>query len=340
MGNELVVAFLASKRYLILYIIFGFLSLVVQFIVNYVLYNFFNLEIYYLGVIFSILTAFYLNVRYNFYIKKKLLTRALILFFIVSNVSYFIQEYLMTIISVPYFQSMFIVSGLTFWIFYLFHKALSFKNKTQIGVAIHLNKKEKLENIYNQIINFPDFIHIDLISEDYNNMNISTDLDVISEIEKFWPDKPKQVHLMTNTPFEYIKKINNEKYTYFIDANLIEEYLLNLDELSKFNIGFTILINSSLEEVNKAIAINNELLVLCIEKGGFSGQVFSEKAYKLIDYIEKNNDISKVTIDGGVNLDIVKNTNFVKYVSASNILTSLHPVSKIFDMRNARKYEV
>lgn len=339
MGNELV-SFLASKRYLLLYIIFGIISLIVQFIVNYVLYYFLDLEIYYLGVICSIFTAFYLNVRYNFYIKKRLLIRALILFFIVSNISYFIQEYIKTFLDIPYFQSMFLVSGSTFWIFYLIHKLSSFKSRTQIGVAIHLSKKEKLENIYEEIINFPDFVHIDLISDDYNNQNIATEISLISKIEKLWPKKPKQVHLMTNNPFEYIQKIANEKYTYFIDVNFIYEYIINADKLSNFKIGFTILINSSTEEINKAIELGNELLILCIDKPGFSGQIFSQNAYELIDYIDKNNKGSEVTIDGGVNIDIVKNTNFVKYASASHILTSLHPAGKIFDMRNAKKYEV
>ena len=113
----------------------------------------------------------------------------------------------MTLITIPYFQSMFVVSGVTFWIFYLLHKTLSFKNNTHIGLALHLNEKEKLEEIYNEIRNFPDFIHIDLISKDYNSNNISVDLTLISKIENLWPLKHKQVHLMTHQPFRYIKEI-------------------------------------------------------------------------------------------------------------------------------------
>ena len=339
MANDLIFAFLSSKRYLIVYIFFGFLSLIIQFIVNYILYNFFDIEIFYIGVICSIFTAFYLNVKFNFYIKKHLLSRSLILFFIVSNVSYLIQEYLMTLINVPYFQSMFVVSGLTFWLFYLLHKTFSFKNKTHIGLALHLNKNEKIEDIYSEIKNFPDFIHIDLISEDYNSNNISVDLDLISNIEYLWPRKPKQVHLMTNKPFEYIEKINNTDYVYFLDVNFIEQYKQNFHEFSKFSIGFTILIDSSKKDIEEALSLDNELMVLCIEEPGLSAQMFSEKAYELIDYIEKNKINSEVTIDGGVDLDIVKNTSFNKYVSASSILTSLHPIGKIFELRYAKNYE-
>ncbi|RPG63470.1 MAG: hypothetical protein CBD98_000835, partial [Flavobacteriaceae bacterium TMED238] len=75
---------------------------------------------------------------------------------------------------------------------------LSFKSRTQIGVAIHLNENEKLEKIYKEISNFPDFVHIDLISKDYNEQNTATDLSLITKIEQFWPNKSKQVHLMTN----------------------------------------------------------------------------------------------------------------------------------------------
>tara|TARA_Y100000741_G_C18200619_1_gene537437 strand:- start:3 stop:743 length:741 start_codon:yes stop_codon:yes gene_type:complete len=245
----------------------------------------------------------------------------------------------MKLIDVPYFQSMFLVSGLTFWFFYFLHKTFSFKNKSQIGLALHLNKNEKIEDIYNQIRNFPDFIHIDLISEDYNSQNISTDINLISKIENLWPKKTKQVHLMTNNPIEYIKKINNTKYIYFIDINFVKEYQLNLNELSKFNIGFTILMNSSRKELDEALSLDNELMLLCVDKPGMSGQMFSENAYDIIQYIDKNINKSKITIDGGVNLDIIKNTSFNKYVSASNILTSLHPIGRIFELRYAKNYE-
>ena len=339
MASDLLFAFLSSKRYLVVYIFIGFFSLVIQFVVNYLLYNFFDIEIFYIGVICSIFTAFYLNVKYNFYVKKHLLFKSLIIFFVVSHISYFIQENLMKLIDVPYFQSMFLVSGLTFWFFYFLHKTFSFKNKSQIGLALHLNKNEKIEDIYNQIRNFPDFIHIDLISEDYNSQNISTDINLISKIENLWPKKTKQVHLMTNNPIEYIKKINNTKYIYFIDINFVKEYQLNLNELSKFNIGFTILMNSSKKEMDEALSLDNELMLLCVDKPGMSGQMFSENAYDIIQYIDKNINKSKITIDGGVNLDIIKNTSFNKYVSASNILTSLHPIGRIFELRYAKNYE-
>ena len=340
MGNNLIYSFLLSKRYLVVYIFFGILSLIAQFIVNYTLFIFFDSNAFYIGVIVSIFTAFYLNVKYNFYIKRHLLSRSLILFFIISNLSYFIQEYLRTFISISYFQSMFLISGVTFWLFYLLHKAFSFKNKTHIGLALHLNKNEKIEEIYNNIKNFPDFIHIDLISEDYNNKNISVDLTLISEIEALWPSKPKQVHLMTNDPFEYIQKINNTDYTYFIDLDYIQKYKDHIDQFSKLNIGFTILIGSSVKQIDEAIELGNELMFLCVEEPGLSGQVFSEKSYELIDYVKKNNLHSKVTIDGGVDLEVIKNTTFNNYVSASHILTSLHPIGKIFELRYAKNYEL
>jgi len=340
MANNLIYAYLSSKRYLIAYIFFGFISLIAQFVVNYILYNFFDIKIFYIGVMVSILTAFYLNVKFNFYIKKHLLSRSLVLFFIVSNISYLIQEYLMTLITIPYFQSMFVVSGLTFWIFYLLHKTFSFKNNTHIGLALHLNEKEKVEEIYNEIRNFPDFIHIDLISKDYNSKNISVDLRLISKIENLWPMKHKQVHLMTHQPFKYIKEINNPDYFYFIDVQYIQEYIDNLDEFLEFNIGFTILMGSSTKEIDEAIALGNELMLLCVDEAGLSGQRFSKNAYDLMDYVEKNNLTSKVTIDGGVDLDIVKNTSFNSYVSASHILTSLHPIGKIFELRYAKNYEL
>jgi hypothetical protein len=129
MANNLIYTFLSSKRYLVVYIFFGILSLIAQFIVNYTLYIFFDSSAFYTGVIVSIFTAFYLNVKYNFYIKRHLLSRSLVLFFIISNLSYLIQEYLRTFISISYFQSMFFISGVTFgfFIYYIKHLVLKIK---------------------------------------------------------------------------------------------------------------------------------------------------------------------------------------------------------------------
>jgi pentose-5-phosphate-3-epimerase len=145
---------------------------------------------------------------------------------------------------------------------------------------------------------------------------------------------------MTNDPFEFIQKIDNSDYTYFIDIDHIQKYKDHFDQFSQFNIGFTILIGSSTKQIDEAVEIGNELMFLCVEEPGLSGQVFSENSYKLIDYVKKKNLNSKVTIDGGVDLEVVKSTTFNNYVSASHILTSLHPIGKIFELRYAKKYEI
>ncbi len=239
-----------------------------------------------------------------------------------------------------YFKYRMLVSGVTFIVFYFIHKLITFKDKTTIGLAIHLNNQENVQDLFDKVKNFPDFIHIDLISEDYNDKNVSVEIDLIDQIESKWPSKPKQVHLMSRDPLSYIKKINKADFTYFIDIEFLQEYEKQLNEFSNFKIGFTVLMDSSTEEINKAIDMNTEVLILSIDNPGFSGQKFSEKAYKIINYFDKNYDFSKITLDGGVNIEVIKKAGLKKYVSASNILNSLHPVGRIFELRNASKYEL
>lgn len=339
MVKNRLVAYLTSKKYLLAYVFIGLVSILFELIVNIFLSSFLKINYFYFGVLCSIAFSFYFNFKYNFSLRKELLAKALILFFIISNISYFTQMFIIQFDNNLYFQYRILVSGATFSIFYLIHKILTFKEKTIIGLAIHLNNNENIEDLFNKVKNFPDFIHIDLISPDYLVGANSTELNLIEQIEHKWPKKPKQVHLMSKKPLEYIKKINNKQYTYFIDIDYLNEYISVSDKFTDYNIGFTILIDSTLAKVNQAIKLNKELLVLSIEKPGYSGQLFSEKALSTIEYLKNNYNLSKITLDGGVNIEVVKKVKLNKYVSASNILNSLHPVTRIYELRNANKYD-
>ena len=55
-----------------------------------------------------------------------------------------------------------------FWIAYFFHSKFSFKDFKKVGVAIYANGVEDIPQIFNEIANFPDFIHVDIVDQTVN----------------------------------------------------------------------------------------------------------------------------------------------------------------------------
>ena len=71
-----------KNRFLILYVTFGFLSLLVENFVRIFLNNFFNLNIANIAAIFvGIFLAYYLNVKFNFKVPVQRLRISMLYFF-------------------------------------------------------------------------------------------------------------------------------------------------------------------------------------------------------------------------------------------------------------------
>ena len=110
-------------RFFFGYVIIGFFSLVVEFLI----FNFFNnfqnhlILNSLLSVLTGILFSFWFNVRYNFKVSKTKRNRSLYYFLIISFSSYLIQVFLINRFEthLSYEKLRIITSGSFFWIAYL-----------------------------------------------------------------------------------------------------------------------------------------------------------------------------------------------------------------------------
>ena len=76
---------------------------------------------------------------------------------------------------------------------------------------------------------------------------------------------------------------------------------------------------------------SSALLILSVDRPGFSGQNFNFKAFNYIDFFNNLDFRQKfrICIDGGVNKNIVKILDVDDVVSNSSILGSLDPAGEI-----------
>ena len=118
-----------KNRFLILYITFGFLSLLVENFVRIFLINFFNLNITNIVAIFvGIFLAYFLNVKFNFKVPVQRLRISMLYFFLVSIFSITIQFFFGNLTNLNFIQNRYLISAIFFIVAYFLHRRFTFKD--------------------------------------------------------------------------------------------------------------------------------------------------------------------------------------------------------------------
>lgn len=330
-----------------MYIVFGIVSLFVEILIYSFLKdklnNLFSSSI--IGLIFGIMVSFWLNIRYNFKISYSKRNRALKYFVLIALFSYLIQILFINTLQkyLSYELSRLIISGILFWIAYLLHKKLSFKDYKKVGIAIYANGVENIDFIYNKVNNYPDFIHVDIIDETFKKNHKKVLAYKLEVIRAHWKNKFIEAHIMSKNPKKWINKISQYVDRIYVHLD-IEEDIYELQKIiiqNKCEFGIVIQNQSQLEKVDEYIKIVDSILVLSINKPGYSGQKFSLESLKLIGKLNSNKLRSKfsLNVDGGINTEIVKLIKADYVVSGSYVLNSKTPIKAIMILQTSSQYE-
>ncbi len=334
--------YLYKNRFLLLYILFGFLSLSSELILRNLLQNIIDTNLAnFLAVGSGILIAYFLNVNFNFKVPKNRIKISIIYFVLVSLLSIFIQYTIGNFTQINFFQNRFLLSGALFFIAYLLHRKITFRDYQKVGIAIHLNKINIIDDIYNLVGNYPDFIQADLIDSTYNKDNVSIDLEKLDEIASKWPGKKIQLHIMSKNPSEWINKVKNRDLEIFFHQNDGQNPIQIKNNFAELNIGIVVEHDNTEAELKNMIQEFNNIMILCIEKAGESGQKFSDKydpiIKKLIDLTK--NKKNKITLDGGMTPNIASKYNVAEVVTASSVLGNPKSKLQIINFQTSQKYE-
>ncbi len=329
------------------YVLIGVFSIFCELLIRQILLQLFS-EILYINLVslfIGILIAFYLNYKINFKIPRLYFFYSFFFFFTISFSSYFIQNFLKDIfenINLEYNLSRFIYSGIIFIIIYYLHLKISFRFSTKVGLAIYLNKNEKVKEIYNLVELYPDFIHLDLIDKTFSGKDKSPDFENLKLIKKLWPTHKIHLHIMSTKPEKYIEKIIDFTDLIFVHYEVyLEKYKL-FEEIIKIKnkkIGIALHVKNNYEELNYLPNNINEILILAINNPGISGQVFDNRTHGLINKLNvfPNRKKFNITIDGGINEKLISKLNCERVVSNSSILHSKNPKIQILNFQTFSK---
>ena len=330
-------------RFFYIFIIIGFASLIIEFIVYNILINF-NLNSdasSFLGLIIGVIFAFYLNFFFNFEIHKSKITKAFTIFVIICFFSWSFQKFLSIYIvvdNISYELKRLTTSGLFFIIAYYLHRNFSFREFKRVGVAFYLAKSLKLKKIFNIIGDNTNFIHVDIVDKSFSKSKVINKIHMLEEIKNIWPKQEIHTHIMSKKPTKWIRQIISHSDLILVQWETNE----NLNKIRKSIIsknkkfGVAITLKTSPKKILPILKKASALLILSIDKPGFSGQNFN---YKAFEYIEFFNNLSfrnkfRICVDGGVNKNIVKILNVDDVVSNSSILDSDDPLNEIASLQS------
>ena len=329
-------------NFFIRYCLIGFVSISIELLLRKLLLEinskifFFSFVPLFVGIIF----AFICNVTFNFKIPRYYYKRSFFYFSIISISSFTFQYFLSKFIlfqSFNYEFTRFFISGTVFLIAYNFHIKYSFAKNKKVGVAIYLDNKENIEDIFNKVGFYPDYIHVDFVDKTMNSNVGEPDFNKFLEIKKKWPNHRIESHIMSKKPSKYIDKFATYSdviyFHYEIDEN--KETVKELINNHKIKSGLVLHASNEYKNIISLVDSYKEILVLCIEKPGESGQEFIENSNNLIDKINnlKTRNKFNLCVDGGLSQKNIIKIDCEKIVSASNVFKNINPKKQIKNLQ-------
>lgn len=332
-----------------MYILFGFLSLVIELIISKFLfyYKLPFLPSTFFAFAFGLFTAFFLNVRFNFHITPAKRKKALLYFSLISTLSFCIQLFLRSNIQRYGYDmdsSRFVIAGSFFMISYVLHRRLSFREYKKVGVAIYADGVEDIKLIFNKISNISDFIHIDIVDKTYNPNCKDVKAYRAEVVRAYWQNKKIEVHIMSRNPSVWLDDLIPYVDVIYVHPTMDENLSEVIDKINfnKVEAGIALSVYEPLEIIDSYIEEKKikHVLLLTIPQPGFSGQKFDASALPLLEKLNshKNRTEFEICVDGGVNDSTVKYLNVESVVSGSYILGAPSPIKNIMHLQTSGEY--
>ena len=340
-------------KYLIRYIIIGLASLLVEILIIEILAKQTPVGIsrsfYYLNIIIGFLSgvfiSFLLNSRLNFPVKKHRNLRTFRIFLVISIFSFILNLLLMKFVFAKFFDyrvMRFITAAIIFLVSYTLHRRFTFTFIRDVGIAVYLKKSEDINKIKSRILNFPDFIHIDLVDKTYKKDAEEVDLSKIRLLEENWPFTKKMVHIMSKKPSKWIDQLHNHVDYIIFHTDTDEEVLSLITKCRSYSRkpGICLSYLTPVESVIKYLDKVDMVQVLGIKNPGESGQNLQPLALEKLSVL---NDLKKkysfeICFDGGVKFSNINKINARYLVSGSTVLNAADPKKAIYDLKTSSKY--
>ncbi len=181
-----------------------------------------------------------------------------------------------------------------------------------------------------------DYIHIDLMDGKFVP-NKQFSIKEIIELSKL-TNKSLDIHLMTNNPIKYIKKIINlkniEYITFHIEINKNKNKIINYLKKNNIKCGIAINPETNIDNLKEYIQ-NIDLINIMSVHPGYGGQKFIPETITKIEKLKSTTN-KIIEVDGGINNEIIKYIkNSIDIAVIGSYITKSNDYNKtINDLKN------
>ena len=284
--------------------------------------------------------AFICNINFNFKIPRYYYKKSFFYFVTISISSFTVQYFLSKFILFENFNyeiTRFLISGIVFLVAYNFHIKFSFAKNKKVGVAVYLDNTENIDDIFSKVEFYPDYIHVDFVDKTMNQNVGEPNFNKFKEIKTKWPNHRIESHIMSKTPIRYIEIFSKYSDVIYFHIEIDEklEKVKNLIENYNIKPGLVLHASNFYQNVEDIVKSYKEILILCVEKPGESGQEFYEQSSDLIERVNnlRLRDQLNLCVDGGLSQKNISKIECEKIVSASNVFKNSNPKKQITNLQ-------
>ena len=163
------------------------------------------------------------------------------------------------------------------------------------------------------------------------------DFEKFDQIKNKWPNHRIESHIMSKNPIRYIDQFSKYSDVIYFHYEINDELEKVNSLINKLNIDSGLVLHASQKYTNleNIIKYYKEVLILCIEKPGKSGQTFLNESSELINKINnlKNRDKFNLCVDGGLSQKNITKIECEKIVTASNVFKNINPRKQITNLQ-------
>ncbi len=335
-------------RYLIGFILFGFLSIIVELVLlaaaipNTWSANLRTVTAFAAGL----LVSYVLNASLNFQVPRQHFWATFFRFAVVSVASFLLNMsvlgFVQAELDTSYAISRLVTSGILFLLAYYVHRKLTFRLDRNFGIAVYASPKEHVRRVFLKVGRNCDHVHVDLVDKSFDS-NAEVDLKKIQLARSLWPSVPFALHLMTRRPQCWIEATLPyvDWYLFSLASDNPLEPLIAQCHLANKKVGVVWHVADPLHQLYAYLAHVDFVMVLGIAKPGFSGQKIAPLALDVINMLERirSRYQFELMFDGSVNSETVSAIPARYVVAASSVLKAAQPARVIYTLKTGARHE-
>ena len=184
---------------------------------------------------------------------------------------------------------------------------------------------------------------MDIVDETYLEKYHPPTTYKLEVVKAYWPNHKIHLHIMSKYPSRYLDEIIKFADIIYIHYEIMENLLEVRNRIHQANKRFGIVLHgiNEYDNIEEIIKLTKDILVLSIEKPGYSGQKFLETSNKIISQINslQNKTSINLCIDGGINRSNLSKISADLIVSGSSVLKNNKPIREIMTMQTLSRYE-